>query len=152
MFNWMNLLMSLLLFCLLGCCFIEIGVLHYSVGGGRGGPPQDLLFIYEFYNQSMVTLGSTISVGCLGIFYLIRFISKQPASLTWKVLGSFLPFMLVFFWTTFENYKTDLFEFRWSYFVAIGITILFLLLSIWMKMKRNSIRSFSDVLDEPTLT
>jgi len=147
--NWYNLLLSVLLFSLCALCIVEIGVIYESVGGGRAGPEQRIEHSYKFYNQTMITFLSSISLSILGLFFLRRFIRRIVSPLTWKHVLSILPFTFVFFVAFISNYKNVAFKCHLNYFVILGLIAGLILLLIYLILKFLPTASFEDILDQP---
>lgn len=147
MSKYWNLIFCLLLLILCFLCFIQIGTTFSFVGGGRSSIETKLEHNYSFYNQNIISLLTTISIGSLGLFFLIRFIKKETTMLTWKHTTFFFPCALVFLIQAILNHNKTLFKFHYNYFIALGLTLILILFFIFFILKKTSPSAFEEVLD-----
>ena len=149
MSNWYNLLMSLLLFSLCVLCVLEIGNNYSFVGGGRSSIETRIEHGFSFYNQSVFTLLTSISIACLSWFFLMRFIRADISFLTWNHRLGILPFALTFFVVLIDNSRMLSFKFHFNYFLATGLSTAIVLFYFNLFSEKLVQESLDDVLDHP---
>ena len=139
MSNWYNLLISILLLLLCGLCLVDIVIQYHFVGGYLPLEEQIVPFLYSYYNQSVTTLLVSTAFGFHGLLFMSRFLTKAVTVLAPKHLIAFL-FLAISFWiTAFNNCQNPIFEFKTLYFVALGISVVILVILASVSFRKRNI-------------